>query len=137
MCFQKWRKKFDKFSQAKNSDLTLESEIVELNQKKNSEQMQRENSILLWKKMNSTISKTLYTCSTESLFLRYKKISKKAVKRGGFLQCSVHTFLGHDGCFWKVHLTILWKHIMKNFQVKHGQCESIVFPKTFSFKSEL
>ena len=34
-----------------------------------------------------------------SLFLRYKKISKKAVKTGGFLQCSVHIFLGHDGCF--------------------------------------
>ena len=30
--------------------------------------------------MNSTIKKTFYTCSTESLFLRYKKISKKAVK---------------------------------------------------------
>ena len=34
--------------------------------------------------MNSTINKTFYTCSTESLFLRYKKISKKAVKLGSF-----------------------------------------------------
>ena len=24
---------------------------------------------------------------------------------------------------------------MKNFQVKHGQCDSIIFPKTFSFES--
>ena len=24
---------------------------------------------------------------------------------------------------------------MKNFQVKHGQCDGIIFPKTFSFKS--
>ena len=70
--------------------------------------------------MNSTINKTFYTCSTESLFLRYKKISKKAVK------------LGHDGCVWKIKLRILWNHIMKNFQVKHGQCDSIIFPKTFS-----
>ena len=24
---------------------------------------------------------------------------------------------------------------MKNFQVKHGHCDSIIFPKTFSFES--
>ena len=24
---------------------------------------------------------------------------------------------------------------MKNFQVKHGQCDSIIFPETFSFGS--
>ena len=85
--------------------------------------------------MNSTINKTFYTCSTESLFLRYKKISKKAVKLGSFLQCSVHIFLGHDGCFWKINLRILWNHIMENFQIKHGQCGNIIFPKTFSFES--
>ena len=33
------------------------------------------------------------------LFLRYKRIPKKAVKLGSFLQYSVHIFLGHDGCF--------------------------------------
>ena len=43
--------------------------------------------------MNSTISKAFYTCSTELLFSRYKKISKEAVKIGGFLQYSVHIFL--------------------------------------------
>ena len=85
--------------------------------------------------MNSTINKTFYACSTESLFLRYKKISEKAVKIGGFLQCWIHIFLGHDGCFWKINLKILWNHIMKNFQVKHGQCDSIIFPKTFSIES--
>ena len=57
--------------------------------------------------MNSTINKTFYACSTDSFLLRYKKISKKAVKIGGFLQCSVHTFLGHDGCFRKINLGIL------------------------------
>ena len=46
--------------------------------------------------MNSTINKTFYTCSTESLFLRYVKVSKKAVKIGG---CSVDIYLGHDGYF--------------------------------------
>ena len=49
--------------------------------------------------MNSTINKTCYTCSTDSLFLRYKKIFKKAVELGSSLQCSVHIFLGHDACF--------------------------------------
>ena len=50
--------------------------------------------------MNSTINKTFYTCSTKSLFLlRYKKIFKKALKLGSFLQCSVHIFLGLDGGF--------------------------------------
>ena len=50
--------------------------------------------------MNSTIKKTFYTRSTKSLFLlRYKTISKKAVKLGSFLQCSVHIFLGLDGPF--------------------------------------
>ena len=40
------------------------------------------------------------------MFLRYQQISKKAVKLGSFFQCSVHTFLGHDGCF---------KNSFKNF----------------------
>ena len=77
--------------------------MVELNQNKNLKQLDRIDAvrkrILLWKQMNSTINKTFYTCSTESLLQRYKKISKKAVKIGGFLQCSVHVFLGHDASF--------------------------------------
>ena len=56
------------------------------------------------------------------------------MKIGGFLQCSVDVFLGHDDCFWKIYVRILWNH-MKNFQVKPGQCDSIIFPKTFSFES--
>ena len=44
--------------------------------------MQCENFILLWKQMNSTINKTLYTCFAESLFFRYEKISTEAVKLG-------------------------------------------------------
>ena len=27
----------------------------------------------------------------------------------------------------------MWNHIMMAFQVNHGQCDSIIFPKTFSF----
>ena len=46
----------------------------------------------------------MYKYSTESLFLRYKKISKKSAKLGSFLQCSVYIFLGHDGCIWKINL---------------------------------
>ena len=82
-----------------------------------------------------TINTTFYTCSTESSFLRYKKISKKAVKLGKFLQCSVHIFLRHDGCFWKINLRISWNHIMKNFQVKYDQYDSIIFPKAFYFQT--
>ena len=81
------------------------------------------------------LKKTFYTCSTESLFLRYKKISKKAVKIGGFLQCSVHIFLGHDGYFLKIDLRVFWNYIMKNFQVKFSQCSSIIFSKKFSFEN--
>ena len=32
-------------------------------------------------------------------------------------------------------LRILWNYITKNFQVKHGQSDSIIFPKTFSFQT--
>ena len=82
--------------------------------------------------MNRTI-KTFYKCSTKSLFLKYKTISKKAAKLGSFLQCSVHIFLGLDGDFGKINFENFWNHIMKNFQVKHGQCDSINFSKTFFF----
>ena len=53
------------------------------------------------------------------------------LKVGSFLQCSVHIFLGHDGCVWKNDLRILWIHIMKNFQVKHDQCGSVVLPPKY------
>ena len=53
--------------------------------------MQYKNFLLPCKQMNSKTS-------TESMLLRYEKISKKAVKLGSFVQCSVHVFLGHDGC---------------------------------------
>ena len=52
--------------------------------------------------MNSTINKTFYTCFTEPLFLTYKNISKKAVKLGSFLQCSVYIFQGHVGRVLKI-----------------------------------
>ena len=61
------------------------------------------------------------------LFLRYKKISKKAFKLGSFLQCSVQILLGHGGWIWKINLIILWKHVIKNLQVKHRQYDSIIF----------
>ena len=65
----------------------------------------------------------------------YKKISKKSVKLGSFLQCSVHIFLEHDGYFWKINWKILWNYIMKNVPAKHCQCDNIIFPKAFSFES--
>ena len=35
----------------------------------------------------------------------------------------------------RINLRIFWNHIMKNFQVKHDQCDSIIFLKTFSLES--
>ena len=71
--------------------------------------------------MNSTINKILHMFYRIVFFLRYKrykKISKKAAKIGGY-----------DDCFWKTNLSIFWNHVMKNFQVKHGQRDSMILPK--------
>ena len=78
--------------------------MAELNQSKKSKQIDRPDAV--GNKINSIMNKAFYTCSTESLFLRYKKISKKAVKIRGFLQCSVHIFVGHNGCFWKINVLL-------------------------------
>ena len=67
------------------------------------------------------------------IVLKDKKIFKKAVSLGGFFQCSIYMFLGHDNCFWKINLEILLNHIMNNFQIKHGQCDSIIFTKIYFF----
>ena len=72
--------------------------------------------------MNSSINKTFYTCSTESLFLRCKKISRKAVTLGRFLQFSVHIFLGHN-------LRILLNHEERMVNVIASYSS-----KTFSFE---
>ena len=71
--------------------------------------------------MNSTIDRTFY-------------IYKKAVKLGSFLQYIVHMFLGHDGYIWKNNLKVLWNHIVKNLQVKHRQCDSIIFSEAIFFE---
>ena len=31
---------------------------------------------------------------------------------------------------WLLNVRILLNHTIKNFQVKHGQCDSIIFPET-------
>ena len=67
--------------------------------------------------MNSTINKTFYTCFTESLFLKYNKVSKNAVEIGGFLQCSVHIFLGHYGAS-KKFLKFSGQYSPKRFLLK-------------------
>ena len=110
LCFPKWHEEFGKFSNWKI--MISFSEIIWWNQMKIKVQtswmneMQWENFILPWKEINSTFIKTFYTCCTESLFLRYKRISKKAVKIGNFLQWWVHIFLGHDDCLSKINLRI-------------------------------
>ena len=81
------------FLRLKNSDFILESKMVELNKTTRS--------------TRCSVKTLFYLCSTESLLLSYKKISKKAVKLGSFLQFSVHIFIGHDGYFCKINLGIL------------------------------
>ena len=65
--------------------------MAELNQNQNSKQPDQPDAVqelYFTLEINEQYNKIVYTCSTESLFLRYKKISKKAVKLGSFLQCS-------------------------------------------------
>ena len=103
------------FHKLKNSYFILESKMAELNENKNSKQLDQTNAarkLCFALEINSTYNKNFYKCSTELLFLSYKTICKKAVKLGSFLQCSVNIFLQHDGCFWKINLRILWNHIM-------------------------
>ena len=96
--FKNYMRNLANFHRLKNTDFILESKMAELSQNKNSKQLDRPDAV---RKLYLTliINKTFYACSIESLFLRYEKFFKKAVKVGGFLQCSVHIFLGHDGCF--------------------------------------
>ena len=82
--------------------------------------------------MNSSINKIVYTCSTESLFLRYEKISKKAIKLGRFLQCSVHIFLVQMAAFEKT-IDNLVKPYHKEPSSKDGQYDSIIFPPNIFF----
>ena len=107
--------------------------MAELNQNKNLKQPDRPDAV--WKLYFTLEIKTFHTCSKESLFLRYKKISKIVVKLGSFLQCSAQIFLGHDDCFWKINVIILWNYIMKNFKVKYSQCTTSYSPKHFFLKA--
>ena len=125
----------ENFYRLEKCDFILESKMTELNRNKNSKQPYQTDAV--WKlyvilEINDTINKTFYTCFTDLLFWMYEKIFKKAVKLGSFIQCSVHMFLRLIRDFWKISLRILWNHILKDFKVKQGQCDSI-FPKTFSF----
>ena len=125
----------ENFYRLEKCDFILESKMTELNRNKNSKQPYQTDAV--WKlyvilEINDTINKTFYTCFTDLLFLMYEKIFKKAVKLGSFIQCSVHMFLRLIRDFWKISLRILWNHILKDFKVKQGQCDSI-FPKIFSF----
>ena len=117
-----WQK--NSWNRLKNSDFILKSKIAELNQNKNSKQLEGPDAV---RKLyfNFEINElhnwqNFYTCSTESLLLRYETISK-------------HIFLGHDDFFWKINVRILWNHTMKNFQLKHGQCDSTLFPQNILF----
>ena len=88
LCFLKWQI-HRLVHRLKNSCFILGTKMAELNQNKN--RPDRPDAVwklfLPWKYINSTINKTFCTSSTESLFSRYKQISKKAVKLGSFFEC--------------------------------------------------
>ena len=53
--------------------------------------------------MNSTTSKTFYTCSAESILEHVQESCQVRY----FFQCSVHIFLGRDGCVLEINLRAL------------------------------
>ena len=69
----------------KNSDFILESKMAELNQNKNSKELDQLEAV--WKP-ETLLSASVYTSSSESLFLKYKKISRKGVMLSVFFKCS-------------------------------------------------
>ena len=57
-----------------------------------------------------------------------KKFSRKLASQVVFFNGQYIYFYN-----WKVNLKILWNHIMKNFQLKYCQCDSVIFPRNISF----
>ena len=87
----------------KKSDFILEIKMAELNKKKRKFKTSRSTRCslkTLFQKtlLNSTINKSCYTCSTDSMFLRSKKTSEKAVRLGSFFSI----FLAHDAASEKL-----------------------------------
>ena len=66
--------------------------------------------------------------------INFQEISKKAIKLDSFPQCSLHIFLGHDSCF-KNQFKNFMKPYHEEFQITHGQCQSIIFAKTLFLKA--
>lgn len=121
----------------KNTNFILRSKMTELNRNENSKQPDQPDTaqqfILTWKWVNRLFNTNVYTSSTEWLFLKYGKLSEKAAKLGSFLRCSAHVLFGYDACLWKTNLRIFCNDTMKNFQVRHGQCDS--FPEHFPLQA--
>ena len=124
--FKKDMRNLENFHSLKDSNFILERKMAELNKNK---------------KLKATRSTR---CSIKTLFYLGNKWITQLTKilTNVLLKFSeaitklpnLHIFWGHDGCFWKINLRILWNHIIKKFQVKHGQCDIIIFSKTLSFE---
>ena len=81
------------------------------------------------------ITRGIWKIFTRALESLSKNFEESCENKWFSIMFSIYIFLGHDGCFREINLRILWNHIMKNFQIKHGQHDSIIFPKTFSLES--
>ena len=119
LCFLKWHEQFGKFSFSGWKIPISFYKVKWQNWKSETTRSTRysvKTLFYLWNKWIVQLTKDFYSCSTESLFLKYKKVSKKAVKLVSFLQCSVSIFPWHNGCIWKIYLRILWNHIIRSLK---------------------
>ena len=106
--FQNWHEEFGKFLQAEKQRFYLRKNNGKTKSKSKFKTSRSticcvKTLFYLRNTMNSRISKSFYTCSTKSLLLTYKKISKKAVKLGSFLQCKVQWTM-NDIFFYKIYI---------------------------------
>ena len=133
--FKKDMRNLENFHSLKDSNFILERKMAELNKNKKlkatrSTRCSIKTLFYLGNKWITQLTKIL----TNVLLKFSEAISYKLLQMFYWSFPNLHIFLGHDCCFWKINLRILWDHIIKKFQVKHGQCDSIIFSKTLSFE---
>ena len=133
--FKNDMRNLENFHSLKDSNFILERKMAELNKNKKLETTRSTRCSIktlfyLGNKWITQLTKIL----TNVLLKFSEAISFKLLQMFYWTFPNLHIFFGHDRCFWKINLRILWDHIIKKFQVKHGQCDSIIFSRTLSFE---
>ena len=124
--FKNDMRNLENFHSLKDSNFILERKMAELNKNKKLETTRTTRCSI----------KTLFYLGNKWITQLTKILTNVLLKFSEAITKlpNLHIFWGHDGCFWKINLRILWNHIIKKFQVKHGQCDIIIFSKTLSFE---